>query len=58
MDVQIYNRNLELTDRLNEYVNTKTEKFTRYLSDIEDVRVELTATHARDASNAFPRGRT
>ena len=50
MDVQIYNRNLELTDRLNEYVNTKVEKFTRYLSDIENVRVELTATHARDTS--------
>lgn len=50
MDVQIYNRNLELTDRLNEYVNTKVEKFTRYLADIENVRVELTATHARDAS--------
>ena len=50
MDVQIYNRNLELTDRLNEYVNTKVEKFTRYLSDIDDVRVELAATHARDAS--------
>lgn len=50
MDVQIYNRNLELTDRLNEYVNTKVEKFTRYLADIENVRVELSATHARDAS--------
>jgi len=29
MDVQIYNRNLELTDRLKEYVEKKVEKFPR-----------------------------
>ena len=50
MNVQIYNRNLELTERLSEYVENKVEKLGRYLADIEDVRVDLNATNARDAS--------
>ena len=50
MDVQIYTRNLELTDRLQEYVEQKVEKFERYLPSIEGVRVDLSAANARDAS--------
>ncbi len=50
MDVQIYNRNLELTDRLREYVDKKVEKFPRYLPGIEDIRVDLAATNHRDSS--------
>lgn len=50
MNVQIYNRNLELTERLSEYVESKVAKLSRYLMDIEDVRVDLSATNARDAS--------
>ena len=50
MDVQIYNRNLELTDRLTEYVDRKVEKFPRYLPGIEDIRVDLAATNHRDTS--------
>jgi len=50
MDVQIYNRNLELTDRLTEYVDKKVEKFPRYLPGIENIRVDLAATKHRDVS--------
>ena len=50
MDVQIYHRGLELTDRLREYVETKLEKFNRYLPGIRNVRVDLKSTHVRDAS--------
>ncbi|MBN1261037.1 MAG: ribosome-associated translation inhibitor RaiA [Anaerolineae bacterium] len=50
MDVQIYNRNLELTDRLREYVEKKIEKFSRYLPTIDSVRIDLSATNVRDAS--------
>lgn len=50
MDVQIYHRDLELTDRLREYVEAKMEKFDRYLSDIRNVRVDLKSMHVRDAS--------
>ena len=50
MDVQIYHRDLELTDRLREYVETKMEKLDRYLPDIRKVTVDLKSTHVRDAS--------
>jgi putative sigma-54 modulation protein len=50
MDVQIYHQDLELTDRLKEYVRAKVEKFTRYLSDIQSIRVDLKETHVRDVS--------
>jgi putative sigma-54 modulation protein len=39
------NRNLELTDRLREYVDREVEKFPRYLPGIEDIRVDLSATN-------------
>ncbi len=50
MDIQIYNRNLELTDRIREYVDKKVGKLERYLPEIEDVRVDLSTTTARDQS--------
>ncbi len=50
MDVQIYTRNLELTERLQEYVEQKVEKFERYLPSIEGVRIDLSAANSRDAS--------
>lgn len=50
MDLQIYNRNLELTDRLREYVEAKVERFSRYLPNIESARVDLNETNARNAS--------
>ncbi len=50
MDVQIYTRNLELTDRLRDYVEGKAEKFNRYLPTIEAVRVDLYTANARDTS--------
>lgn len=50
MDIQIYNRNLELTDRIREYVEKKVGKLDRFLPEIEDVRVDLSATTARDQS--------
>ncbi|MFP4344008.1 MAG: ribosome hibernation-promoting factor, HPF/YfiA family [Anaerolineales bacterium] len=50
MDVQIYNRNLELTDRLSDYVHSKVEKFERYLPSVEGIRVDLAETNIRNAS--------
>jgi putative sigma-54 modulation protein len=50
MDVQIYHQDLELTDRLKDYVRAKVEKFTRYLSDIQSIRVDLKETQVRDVS--------
>ncbi len=48
--LQIYTRNLELSNRLREYVESKVSKFERYLSNIESIRVDLAATNVRDSS--------
>jgi putative sigma-54 modulation protein len=39
--VDIYPKNLELTDRISEYVDKKVSKLDRYLPDIEETRVDL-----------------
>jgi len=53
LDVQIYNRNLELTDRISDYINKKVSKLDRYLTGIEDARVDL--DYAKSARNANDR---
>jgi putative sigma-54 modulation protein len=40
-DVSIQSRNLEVTDRLNDYIQKKAGKLERYLPGIEDTRVDL-----------------
>ncbi len=50
MDVDIFTRNLELTDRLASYVEGKLQKLERYLSTIESARVDLSETKVKDAS--------
>jgi putative sigma-54 modulation protein len=41
LKVDIYPKNLELTDRISEYVDKKVSKLDRYLPDIEETRVDL-----------------
>lgn len=41
LEVAIFPKNMELTDRINEYVNKRISKLDRYLSDIEETRVDL-----------------
>jgi ribosome hibernation promoting factor len=53
LEVQIYTRNMELTDRIRDYVNKKVSKLDRYLTGIEDARVDL--DYAKSARNANDR---
>lgn len=46
--LQIYTRNLELTERLRDYVEGKVSKFERYLPALENMRVDLSESNARD----------
>jgi putative sigma-54 modulation protein len=46
--LQIYTRDLELTERLRGYVEQKVSKFERYLSNIDSIRVDLSESNARD----------
>ncbi len=41
LTIDVYARNLEVTDRINEYVQKKVAKLDRFLSDVEDTRVDL-----------------
>jgi putative sigma-54 modulation protein len=52
--VDIQTRNMELTDRIHDYVSTKLEKLDRHLPQLEDIRVELTYfKSARSATDRY-----
>ncbi len=41
IEVAIFPKNMELTDRISEYVTKKISKLDRFLSDIDETRVDL-----------------
>lgn len=41
LDVQVYGRNLEVTDRILDYTKKKVSKLDRFLGDIDEARVDL-----------------
>ncbi|MDY0125916.1 MAG: ribosome-associated translation inhibitor RaiA, partial [Anaerolineaceae bacterium] len=51
--IDIYTKDLELTDRIQDYVTKKVGKLERFLSDIGECRVDL--TYAKTARNAADR---
>ncbi len=53
LEVEIYGRNLEVTDRINDYASKKISKLDRYLSDIEEIRVDL--AYVKSARSAADR---
>jgi putative sigma-54 modulation protein len=46
--LNIYTRNLELTERLRTYVERKVARFDRYLPNLDNIRVDLSESNARD----------
>ena len=51
MDVQLLTRNMEITPRLQEYVEKKVGKLDRYLPDIEEARMELVVENTRSSAD-------
>ena len=52
LEVDIYGRNMEITERIEEYVDKKVSKLDRYISNIDQARVDLAyAKSARSASD-------
>lgn len=49
--VDIYTRNLELTDQISEYVNKKVAKLDRYLPNIDETRVDLAFVKSARSAN-------
>jgi putative sigma-54 modulation protein len=46
LKVEIYARNMEVTDRITEYVTKKVGKFDKFLSTLEEARVDLSYNKA------------
>jgi len=55
MDLKIdkFSRNLELTDRIEEYVDKKVGKLGRHITNVDDTRVDL--TYSKSARSAVDR---
>lgn len=52
IEVDIYGRNLEVTDRINDYVTKKISRLDRFLAGIDEARVDLAyVKSARSASD-------
>ncbi|NIR96424.1 MAG: ribosome-associated translation inhibitor RaiA, partial [Gammaproteobacteria bacterium] len=50
--IEITGRNMEVTDRLDDYVTKKVSKLDRYLNDIDEAHIDLAfAKSARSASD-------
>jgi len=53
LEVEVFGRNLEMTDHIQEYVDKKVSKLDRYLSSIEEARVDL--AYVKSARSATDR---
>jgi putative sigma-54 modulation protein len=53
LEVDIYGRNMEISERIEEYVDKKVSKLDRYLTNIDQVRVDL--AYVKSARNAADR---
>jgi putative sigma-54 modulation protein len=53
IEVELYGRNFEITDRIRNYVDKKVSKLDRYLPGIEETRVDL--EYLKSARNASDR---
>ncbi len=52
VEVDIYGRNMDVTERLHDYITSKVSKLDRYLNGIEEARVDLSyVKSARSASD-------
>jgi putative sigma-54 modulation protein len=52
-NVEIFGRNLEITERIEKYVTKKVSRLDRYLSEIDNARVDV--AYAKSARNASDR---
>lgn len=49
MELTIHSHNLEVTQRLKDYVEKKTNRLDRYMPNLHQVQVDLSAENARNA---------
>jgi len=51
LEVEVYTRNMEVTNRIQEYVDKKVSKLDRYLPGIEEARVDLAYEKSARSAN-------
>ena len=51
LDVEVYGRNMEVTDRIQDYVTKKVSKLDRYLPGIEEARVDVAYVKSARSAN-------
>jgi putative sigma-54 modulation protein len=51
MDLTITGKNMEISDRIREYVEKKASKLDRYLKNIDEASLELTRSSAKSAED-------
>lgn len=49
MELLIHGKNMDLTDRLKDYVEKKTSRLDRYMPNLSEARVDLSAENTRSA---------
>jgi len=49
MEILIHSRNMEVSERLQDYVERKTSRLDRYMSELVEVRVDLAEENTRSA---------
>jgi putative sigma-54 modulation protein len=47
MDFQVFGKNIEITPQIEDYVQKKTERLTRYLPQIDEAKVEITESKTK-----------
>lgn len=53
LNIELYGRNIEITERIRDYVEKKVSKLDRFLTNIEETRVDL--AHVKSARSASDR---
>jgi putative sigma-54 modulation protein len=48
--VNIFSRNIQISENLNDQIHRKVENLDRYLDDIKEARVDVSTTNARSAA--------
>jgi putative sigma-54 modulation protein len=51
MNIVIKSKNVEVPDRLREYIEKKVARLDRYLSNVDEARIELSTTSAKSADD-------
>jgi putative sigma-54 modulation protein len=53
MDFQVFGKNIEITSQIQDYVQKKTERLTRYLPQIDEAKVEIVEAKTKSPDDRY-----